>query len=106
MADLSAAEGLDEAACGSSDFRADLWNLSWKCCAGDLCEHFGNCICMHTGDEWKYLQQYAAPHGSKYLVIAYFRICTGFVFHEIWDTDSDTDLSDSADQCGILFYSF
>ena len=61
---------------------------------------------MDTGDEWEYLQQYAAPYGSKHLVTAYLRICTGFVFHEIWGTDSHIDLSDSVDQCGILPYPF
>lgn len=61
---------------------------------------------MDTGNEWKYLQQYAAPYGSKHLVTAYLRICTGFVFHEIWGTDSHIDLSDSVDQCGILPYPF
>ena len=63
-------------------------------------------ICMDTGNEWKYLQQYAAPYGSKHLVTAYLRICTGFVFHEIWGTDSHINLSDSVDQCGILPYPF
>lgn len=53
-----------------------------------------------------YLQQYAAPYGSKHLVTAYLRICTRFVFHEIWGTDSHIDLSDSVDQCGILPYPF
>ena len=40
--------------------------------------------------------------GAKHLVTAYLRICTGFVFHEIWGTDSHIDLSDSVDQCGIF----
>ena len=61
---------------------------------------------MDTRNEWKYLQQYAAPYGSKYLVIAYIRICTGSVFREIRRTDSHIDLPDSADQCGILPHSF
>ena len=61
---------------------------------------------MDTGNEWKYLQQYAASYGGQYLVTAYLRICTGFVFHEIWGTDSHIDLSDSVDQCGILPYPF
>lgn len=61
---------------------------------------------MDTGNELKYLQQYAAPYGSKHLVTAYLRICTGFVFHEIWGTDSHINLSDSVDQCGILPYPF
>ena len=41
-----------------------------------------------------------------HMVTAYLRICTGFVFHEIWGTDSHIDLSDSVDQCGILPYPF
>ena len=61
---------------------------------------------MDTGDEWEYLQQYASSYGSEYLVIAYYRICTGSVFHEIRCTDFDIDLSDSAGQRSILSYSF
>ena len=47
---------------------ADIWYLSRKYRAGNICKYPWNCICMDTGNEWKYLQQYAASYGSQYLV--------------------------------------
>ena len=44
--------------------------------------------------------------GANIWSLLIYRICTGFVFHEIWGTDSHIDLSDSVDQCGILPYPF
>ena len=52
---------------------AGLWYISRKYRAGNIRKYPRNCICMDTGNEWKYLQQYAAPYGSKHLVTAYLQ---------------------------------
>ena len=83
-----------------------FWYISRKYRAGNIRKYPWNSICMDTGNEWKYLQQYAASYGSEYLVIAYYRICTGSVFHEIRCADFDIDLSDSAGRRSVLPYSF